>query len=244
VPIAGLGIALWFELPPLLAAGLVIIAACPGGMFSNVYVHVAKANTALSVTLTATATTVTLFTLPLWIRATIAATGSTSAEIDVPLLDTALGLGGLTVAPIAFGMFSRAHWPGIRRGEKWLTRIGVVAIVSAFVRDAAAREDVPIALFQQSIFPVLWLLAAMLVIGLGVPLLFRLSIRDTATIGVEIVVKNSLLGLVLARASLEFDATLPILAFAIAQTPLGIAVLAIWRWLEKRRAAASATARA
>jgi predicted Na+-dependent transporter len=70
----------------------------------------------------------------------------------------------------------------------------------------------------------------MLGIGIGIPMLLRLSGRDAATIGVEVVVKNSLLGLVLARASLDFEATLPILAFATLQTPLGIAVLAIWRW--------------
>lgn len=232
VPLAGLGIAIAFELPALLAAGLVIIAACPGGMFSNVYVHVARANTALSITLTASATVVTLFTLPLWARAVLVATDGADASMQMPVLDTALGLGSLTVIPIALGMAARAHWPGIRSLEKWLTRSGVLAIVIAFTWDASTREDLPVALFQQSFLPVVCLLAAMLVIGLGVPLLFGLSSRDTATIGVEVVVKNSLLGLVLSRASLDFDATLPIIAFATLQTPLGIAVLAVWRWRE------------
>jgi len=235
VPGAGLGIAIAFGLPALLAAGLVIVAACPGGMFSNVYVHLARANTPLSITLTASATMVTLFTLPLWVRAALATSGGPGAAIEMPVLDTALGLGGLTVLPIVLGMSAHARWPGLSGVEKYLTRAGVVAIVIAFVWDGAARDDVPFALFQQSLLPVACLFGAMLVIGLGVPLALRVSSRDTATIGVEIVVKNALLGLVLARASLDFEATLPILAFSAVETPLGLAVLAFWRWREPRQ---------
>lgn len=237
VPVAGIGIALAFGLPPLLAAGLVVIAACPGGMFSNVFVHVAKANTALSITLTATATMVTLFTMPLWVRAILALTDTGGAAIAMPVLDTALGLGALTVVPIILGMTVRARWESVTFFEKWLTRIGVVAISIAFMWDAGTREDIPFALFQQSILPVIWLIASMLVVGLGTPLLFGLSSRDAATIGVEVVVKNSLLGLVLTRASLDFEATLPVLAFAAVQTPLGIALLALWRRHDARRSA-------
>lgn len=235
VPLAGVAIAIAFGLPPLLAAGLVIMAACPGGMFSNVFVHVARANTALSVTLTATATMVTLFTMPLWVRVVLSTTGGAGTAIEVPVLETALNLASLTVLPVAFGMLARARWPRGARVEPWLTRIGVLAIVIAFSADAASRDEIPFEGFRQSIAPVAWLLGATLAIGLGIPRLFRLPTKDTVTIGVEVVVKNSLLGLVLARSALDFDATLPILAFATVQTPIGIGLLAVWRWLEQER---------
>jgi BASS family bile acid:Na+ symporter len=66
MPIVGMAIARFFGLSQVLSSGIVVLAACPGGMFSNMMVHLARGNTALSVTLTATATLVTLFTLPLW----------------------------------------------------------------------------------------------------------------------------------------------------------------------------------
>jgi BASS family bile acid:Na+ symporter len=235
-PCVGLSIALAFELPPLLAAGLVIITACPGGMFSNVFVHMAKANTALSVTLTATATLITLFTMPWWVRGTLALTDAAGAPIDVPVLETALNLGMLTVLPIAIGMGVRARWPAAARYEARVTRIGMIALGIAFTADWMSRDAVPTEQLQQSVAPVAVLTVAILVLGIGLPLLFGLSKRDTATIAVEVVVKNTLLGLVLARGSLDFDATLPIIVFATAQIPLGLSVLGIWRWSEKRTA--------
>lgn len=235
-PTLGLGIALAFGLPPLLAAGVVIIAACPGGMFSNVFVHMAKANTALSVTLTATATLVTLFTMPLWVRGVLAVTDSGGAVIDVPVLETALSLGVLTVLPIGIGMGIRARWPAAAAYEGRVTRTGVIALVIAFGFDWASRDDIPSALLQESIAPVLLLAVTILALGICIPLLVGLAARDAATIAVELVVKNTLLGLVLARSALDFDATLPIVVFAMIETPLGLLVLAGWRWWEKRAA--------
>jgi len=56
MPLVAIGIAKAFDMAPLLAVGLVVIGACPGGLFSNMYIHFARGNTALSITLTATAT--------------------------------------------------------------------------------------------------------------------------------------------------------------------------------------------
>ena len=39
MPIVGMGLAAILELPPLLSTGLVIVAACPGGLFSNMYIQ-------------------------------------------------------------------------------------------------------------------------------------------------------------------------------------------------------------
>ena len=91
-------------------------------------------------------------------------------------------------------------------------------------------------MLQESIAPVLLLTFAILALGIAVPLLFGLAARDSATIAVELVVKNTLLGLVLARGALDFEATLPIVVFATIETPLGLLVLAGWRWWEKRAA--------
>jgi BASS family bile acid:Na+ symporter len=233
MPLVGIAIALWFELPPLLGAGLIVAAACPGGMFSNVYVHLARANTALSVTLTATATLVTLFTLPLWVGAGVARLGGAGAELEMPVLDTALQLGMLTILPLALGMATRALRPQLAAAEKWLTRFGVVVITAGVAYDATQRGELPVAEFQASLPPALSLAAAGLVMGILGPALLRLPSRDAATITVELVVKNTLLGIVLARHSLGFDATIPILAFGAFQTPVGALVLITWRVLAR-----------
>jgi BASS family bile acid:Na+ symporter len=239
MPLAGLALALAYGLPPLLAAGLVIVAACPGGLFSNMYVHLAGGNTALSITLTASATMVTLFTLPVWVHLALAAVGGGETSVDVPVLGSALRLSGLTVLPIACGMLLRYRVPGLLRFEKWLARVSAVLIVVGVTADALGQPDPPIAQFRQSLPPALWLLAVAAAFGLLVPRLLRLGMRDAVTITVELLVKNGLLGLVLARQSLAFDATVPILAFITFQTPVAIAVLVVWRLLERRASRAS-----
>jgi BASS family bile acid:Na+ symporter len=68
LPLVAFTLALAFRLPGELAVGLMVLAACPGGPTSNVITHLAKGDTALSVTLTAISSMVCVFTIP-WIVA-------------------------------------------------------------------------------------------------------------------------------------------------------------------------------
>ncbi|MCB0856475.1 MAG: bile acid:sodium symporter, partial [Bacteroidetes bacterium] len=71
LPIIGFILALVFDLSPAFAVGLMILAACPGGVTSNLITHVAKGDTALSITLTAIASFITVFSIPLIISASL-----------------------------------------------------------------------------------------------------------------------------------------------------------------------------
>jgi BASS family bile acid:Na+ symporter len=243
MPVIGLLIARAYALPPLLTAGLVVLAACPGGMFSNMFVHVARGHTALSITLTATATFVTLFTLPLWARFSLPEAVGSEAAVQMPFLDTALRLGMLTILPIGLGMMTRARRPTMLRREPWLARLGIVAICIGVFVDGTDRPEAPAAEFLQSIAPVAWYSLASLVAGTLVPALFRLSARDGVTIAVEIVVKNTLLGIVLLTQTVDFVAIAPILVYMLIQTPLGILLLVGWRVLARRGYFAAAPGR-
>ena len=56
MPFVGVSIALLFNFPPEIAAGIILVGSSPSGLASNVMSFLAKANLALSVTLTAFAT--------------------------------------------------------------------------------------------------------------------------------------------------------------------------------------------
>ena len=56
MPAAGWIAASLFELPPSLAAGLILVCSCPGGTASNVIAFIARADVALSVSMTAVST--------------------------------------------------------------------------------------------------------------------------------------------------------------------------------------------
>ncbi len=232
MPLVGITLALAFELPLMLAAGLVVASACPGGMFSNMYVHFARANTALSITLTASATMVTLFTLPLWTSWILSRAGDGNPGIEVPIISTALELGALTVLPVLLGMLARSRRPNWARLEKWLAPGGAIAIIGAMTYDGLQRPELPIDEAALTLVPALLLVLAASVMGLVVPLLLRLSIRDSVTIAVELVIKNTLLGIVLASRSLEFEAVIPIMVYAVVCGP-GVLILVAWRVLAR-----------
>lgn len=235
MPIVGIAIATLFDLSPILSAGIVVVAACPGGLFSNLYVHLARGHTALSITLTATATLVTLFTLPLWVRFAFAMFSEEGATpIEMPIVDTALRLGLQTVLPLILGMGARNRWPSAVRFERRLSIAATIIIVTAMSVEGSQRPEIPLEEFAESIGPAATFAFSAILVGLTLPALFGLSARDTVTIAVELIVKNTLLGMVLVGQALAFEAVLPILAFVIFQTPGGIALLVGWRYLDRR----------
>ena len=56
MPFAGLGIATFFGFEPEVAAGVILIGSCPGGVASNLMTFIAGGNVALSVTMTSCST--------------------------------------------------------------------------------------------------------------------------------------------------------------------------------------------
>lgn len=235
MPVVGVGLANVLGLSPLMSTGLVVVSACPGGMFSNMYVHLARGNTALSITLTATATLVTLFSLPLWVQYALTTFTPGGAEpIDMPVLDTALQLGALTILPVAVGMVARHFWPALTNYERQIALPSVILIIVGAVSQGLERPDIPIEAFVEGLYAAGCFAVAAIAVGVAVPALFGISARDTVTIAVEMIVKNTLLGIVLVSQSMGFEALIPIFAFAAFQTPGGIALLAGWRVLERR----------
>ncbi len=65
LPAVAFLLVLVWPMEPALAVGVMIIAACPGGVTSNLMTHLARGDTALSVSLTAVISVVSVFTLPL-----------------------------------------------------------------------------------------------------------------------------------------------------------------------------------
>ena len=64
LPFIAFILAILFSVKTETAIGLMILAACPGGPTSNLISHLAKADTALSVTLTAFSSFITILTIP------------------------------------------------------------------------------------------------------------------------------------------------------------------------------------
>ena len=64
LPIVALGVALILDLPAPIAVGLMIIAAAPGGVTSNVLTKFANGDVALSISLTAVVSLISIISVP------------------------------------------------------------------------------------------------------------------------------------------------------------------------------------
>ena len=68
LPLVGWSIAVVAKMPPELAVGIMVLAACPGGSSSNLITYSARGDVALSITLTAINSLITVLTIPLIVK--------------------------------------------------------------------------------------------------------------------------------------------------------------------------------
>jgi BASS family bile acid:Na+ symporter len=99
-----------FNLEPELAVGLVLMGAAPGGVMANLLTHLARGETALSITLTAISSLAATITIPIYLGLATDHFGAT-LDSDVSLLGTVALVFAITVIPLAIGMLVRRRSP-------------------------------------------------------------------------------------------------------------------------------------
>jgi len=188
--VPGLGV----PLSPELAVGIAVIVACPGSAPSNIFTYMARANTALSITLTAVSSLLTVVTIPLWVNVSLSLFYGEGAEIRIPLGRTVAQLCTVTVVPVGLGMLIRARSPELaarvkstlRRGVPWLFGFVLLLIVITqwenFARDISIAGPMAILLVSVA-------LAA----AFGMSKLAALEHRDAFTISIEVGLQNGAL---------------------------------------------------
>jgi BASS family bile acid:Na+ symporter len=211
LPLCGFGLASVFELRPELAVGVVIIAACPGGVTSNLITHVARADTALSVTLTAINSVITVVTIPLVIGLGLEFYMGAERAIDLPVLKTIGQVFGITAVPVSIGMFIRARWPDFAKRMDRPSRIASTVVFVLIVAGIiAANVDVIREHYQALTGVTLALNVLTMGLGFGVATLVSLKTEQVLTISIESGIQNGTLAIVIATSILkQGDMALP-----------------------------------
>ena len=106
LPIIALGIALILNLPETLAIGLMIIAAAPGGVTSNVLTKFANGDVALSISLTAVISLISIISVP-FVVITSADILGVSISSDISMTGIALKMALVVTVPVVIGMTIR-----------------------------------------------------------------------------------------------------------------------------------------
>lgn len=205
LPVVGFLLALAWNLPPELAIGLIILAACPGGTTSNLVSHLARGDKPLSITLTAVNSCVVVFTIPLLLTLAINYfVGTTPDDVPTPVLQVMFGVFAFTIVPISLGMLIRRLAPrfSMRIGPLYDRFAALAFLFIVLVILWAERDDL------LTILPMvggvsLALNLIMTAIGLGLAWLLALKLRQALTIGIEVGIQNTPLGMAVAGTLLH-----------------------------------------
>ena len=106
LPIVALGIALILDLPAPIAIGLMIIAAAPGGVTSNVLTKFANGDVALSISLTAVVSLISIISVPFVVITSADILGVTIST-NVSMVGIALKMALVVTVPVIIGMIIR-----------------------------------------------------------------------------------------------------------------------------------------
>jgi BASS family bile acid:Na+ symporter len=220
------------SLQPAIAQGVLLVAACPGGAMANVYTYLARGNVALSVTLTAASCLAAVLTTPLAL-AFLQAQNGASTSFPVPSGVLAGQLVLLLVLPVLSGMGIRRRWPDFtRRHARTLLGVSVATLAAllgliilqeaeqfanAFADLAAATGVLTVLAFGAG-WATGWTSAA--------------GAADRFTVGIFFVVRNVGIATAIAVTALgRIEFAVFATAYFLAQVPLLLAVVVVFRWL-------------
>ena len=108
LPIVAYILLLILRLPVELALGLMIIAAAPGGVTSNVLTKFANGDVALSISLTAVVSLISIFSVPFIVFSSAKLLGVTDLSSDITMTGIALKMALVVTVPVILGMIIRS----------------------------------------------------------------------------------------------------------------------------------------
>lgn len=196
VPLLGWLVAWTSGLDPVMAVGLMVLAACPGGVSSGLLTHLARGDVALSISLTAITSIAAVLTLPLVVEASMHFFVVRGLGIEFPMAGMVRSIFLLTTVPVLLGMLLRVWQPRqVAQIEPVLGRIAtllfVLIVLTTFWDQRQVLLDHLLTIGPASIL-------LNLLVLLGAWLLGRqtgLTRRDRISVVTECGLQNSALGI-------------------------------------------------
>lgn len=223
MPAVAFALAYLFGVSPAIAVGLVIIAACPGGTTSNLFVLLARGNIALSIVLTVSASLITILTLPLFTNMALQHFMGTEENISLPVGKTIAMLVLIVLLPVAIGMLVKTRKPDLAlKAESLVSIFGGVVLAVLIVALLFGVRDQIWDLLKQAGPSTIALNVAGILLGLLAGRLAGLTQRESLAVAVELGVKNGTIGLMVTLTLLESSTmSIPAAVYGVLMFPIG-----------------------
>jgi len=239
LPVLGFIVAGIFALPAVYAISIILLAAAPGGATSNLIVHAADGDRALSVTLTAISNMLAWFTIPFLLGIAYTTYGSGALDIDFPVASTMIQVAVLTVIPVIIGMAIRNWKPDFAERSKRFTRIFATVFLFLVILALVIQNWDVIINDGPRFAPAFILLNVVaLAVGYFVSKAARINDVQSVTIAIETGIQNSTVAITVALTILNNNemAVIPgLYAIWMYVTGFGLAY-----WLTRRKTSADA----
>ena len=229
LPLLAFGLAELFHPSPVIAVGLIILAACPGGITSNAYSFAARADVALSVTLTSITSLVTAVTMPLLTYLALVRYSHAGVMVHLSIPDIMLTLALLTVFPVVLGMITRALRPAFaKKMVEPVRKLAIAVLILIIIGNTVASLDTLKTHLLEAGAVSLALNILSMAMGYSLGRLFRLPAPQVVALTFEVGVQNIALALTLAITILNFpDYSVTSLVYALFMKLTALALLAV-----------------
>ncbi len=196
LPIVGLILVIIWPLPIEIAIGVMLIAAAPGGVTSNILTFFAKGDVALSVSLTAVMSLLSAVSVPIVLAISIGFIGGSSLPESISLTSIALSMFLIVTLPVLLGMGVRSFLNNftlkIEKSARFISTLLFVLVLLGAVM--AERENV-VNYFAQTGLVVLTLNVLMMIIAFYWSGLFGTGISQKKAIAIECGLQNGTLAI-------------------------------------------------
>ena len=199
LPIVAYILLLILRLPVELALGLMIIAAAPGGVTSNVLTKFANGDVALSISLTAIGSLISIFSVPFIVFTSAKLLGVTDLSSDITMTGISLKMALVVTVPVILGMIIRRFAENfISSNINIINRITGILFIVVFAAIWIEERENIISYLGQAGLAVLILNVVMMTLAFYIAKGFATGIPQRKCISLECGLQNGTLAVFVA----------------------------------------------
>ena len=199
LPMVAYILLLILRLPVELALGLMIIAAAPGGVTSNVLTKFANGDVALSISLTAVGSLISIFSVPFIVFSSAKLLGVTDLSSDITMTGIALKMALVVTVPVILGMIIRRFAENfISSNINIVNRITGILFIVVFAAIWIEERENIISYLGQAGLAVLILNVVMMILAFYIAKGFATGIPQRKCISLECGLQNGTLAVFVA----------------------------------------------
>jgi len=221
LPLVCFGLVIAFDLDPLLAVGMMLLAAAPGGTTANLFSHLFRGDVALNITLTAINSVIAVVSLPIVVN--LAASYFDAGGTDLGLQPAkTLQVFAIVLVPVVIGMAVRRSSPSFAARADRPVRVASALVLLVVIMGALVAERENLSEYLADIGAIATVFCIIsLTLGYVVPKAVGVTDKQAVASAFEVGVHNSTLAITVAVSVLDSETlAVPAAIYGVLMFPL------------------------